>query len=133
MSFSRNEIYNPKSLLYVDESSLYVSLEEAIAIVHKNGGLAFLAHPFAYSQTIASKLDEITSNYKFDGLECRYTTFNNEQTEYLENYCYQKRLFKSGGTDYHGANKINHNIGIGSGNMKILDNYINDWYKTNGE
>ena len=31
--FSRNEVYNPKSPLYVDESSLFLSLEKAIECV----------------------------------------------------------------------------------------------------
>jgi predicted metal-dependent phosphoesterase TrpH len=127
-SFTRNEIYNPKSLLYVDESSLYMSLKEAIAIIHKTGGLAFLAHTYAYSPTIAEQLDEITSRYELDGLECHYTTFTDVQTEYIEDYCNKRRLFKSGGTDYHGTNKVNHNMGVGAGNMNIPESYISDWY-----
>lgn len=51
--FTRNEVYNPKSPLYVDETSMFPSLEQTIAMIHKSGGYAFLAHTFAYSPNIA--------------------------------------------------------------------------------
>ena len=54
--FSRNEVYNPESQLYVDESSLFLSLEKAIDMIHQSGGVAFLAHTYAYSPNIANEL-----------------------------------------------------------------------------
>ena len=110
-SFTRNEIYNPKSPLYVDESSLFPSLEKAIAMIHESGGLAFLAHTFAYSPNIANSLLDILDNYKLDGLECFYTTFTEEQSNYLVSLCKEKGLYMSGGSDFHGTRKINHNLG----------------------
>lgn len=126
--FTRNEVYNPKSLLYVDESSLYPSLERAIDIVHKSGGLCFLAHTFAYSPTISNELDNIVSNYNLDGIECYYTTFTDDQTKFLLDYCNEHNLFISGGSDFHGNNKINHNMGIGSSNLNIQESIINSWH-----
>lgn len=127
-SFTRNEVYNPKSPLYVDQSSLYPSLESTIEIIHQTGGLAFLAHPFAYSNNISSQVERIISSYNFDGIECYYTTFTNEQIDYLLSLCEQKGLYKSGGSDFHGTNKKNHNLGTGNGNMKIEDSLIFDWH-----
>lgn len=127
--FTRNEVYNPKSPLYVDESPLYLSLESAIAIIHEAGGLAFLAHTFAYSPTIFKELESIMGNYEFDGAECYYTTFTDEQIMYLLDFCNKHQLYKSGGSDFHGTNKVNHNMGIGAGNMKIEENLITDWHR----
>jgi len=129
--FTRNEVFNPKSFLYIDESSLYPNLEDTIDMIHKSGGLAFLAHTFAYSPTIFNELDNIISNYKLDGIECYYTTFTNDETIYLLDYCKNHNLFMCGGSDFHGDNKINHNMGIGSGNMKIEDTLIFNWYNSN--
>lgn len=126
--FTRNEVYNPKSPLYVDESSLYPSLERAIDIVHKSGGLCFLAHVFAYSPTISKELDNIVSNYNLDGIECYYTTFTEEQILFLKDYCEKHNLFMSGGSDFHGNNKLNHNMGIGRGNMNIQESLIDSWH-----
>lgn len=133
--FTRNEVYNPKSPLYVDESSLFPSLEEAIAMIHQAGGIAFLAHTYAYSPNIASDLLNILDNYELDGLECFYTTFTEEQSAYLQKLCVERNLFMSGGSDFHGTRKINHNLGIGHGNLniseKIVSNWINNYLSSN--
>lgn len=128
-SFTRNEIYNPKSLLYVDESSLFPSLEKAIAMIHESRGLAFLAHTFAYSPNIANSILDILGNYKLDGLECFYTTFTEEQSNYLVSLCKEKGLYMSGGSDFHGTRKINHNLGTGRGNLQMEEKIIESWAK----
>ena len=125
--FTRNEVYNPKSPLYVNQSLLYPSLEKTIDIIHQAGGLAFLAHTFAYSPTIAENLETIIQNYRLDGLECYYTTFTKEQSKYLIGVCDRYKLFRSGGSDFHGTNKKNHNLGTGSGGMSINESLIAEW------
>lgn len=125
--FTRNEVYNPKSPLYVDESSLFPSLENTIDMIHSAGGLAFLAHVYAYSKNISEELINILDNYNLDGLECFYTTFTDEQSKYLVDLCKKRFLYMSGGSDFHGTRKINHNLGIGSGNLNINDEIITSW------
>lgn len=125
--FTRNEVYNPKSHLYVDESPLFPSLEKTIEIIHESGGLAFLAHPFAYSPNIPNDISNIINNYKLDGLECFYTTFTKEQTMYLCNLCKENHLFKSGGSDFHGSRKEGHHLGFGNGDLKIDETIVDDW------
>lgn len=125
--FTRNEVYNPKSTLYVDESSLFPSLEKAIEMIHHSGGLAFLAHTFAYSLNIANELLELMDHYPFDGLECFYTTFTDEQSLSLEKMCEEKELYMSGGSDFHGTRKTNHNLGIGHGNLCISEQIVQNW------
>ncbi|MBO5138298.1 MAG: PHP domain-containing protein [Bacilli bacterium] len=125
--FTRNEVYNPRSLLYVDESSLFPSLDFAIEMIHNSGGLAFLAHPFAYSSNIAKELFNIIENYKLDGLECFYTTFTRKQSDYLVNVCKDRGMYMSGGSDFHGTRKINHNLGTGQGNLHIDESVVDNW------
>ncbi len=125
--FTRNEVYNPKSPLYVDESSLFPSLERTIEMIHESGGLAFLAHTFAYSSNISNDLINIINNYDLDGLECFYTTFTDEQTNYLTNICKEKNMYISGGSDFHGSRKENHNLGTGRGNLQIDENVVSNW------
>lgn len=127
--FTRNEVYNPKSPLYVNQSPLYPSLEKTILAIHEVGGLAFLAHTFAYSETIVSELENIVNNYKIDGLECCHTIFTKDQTQYLLQFCNYHNLFKSGGSDFHGQNKINHNMGTGDGSLNINEELIKEWYE----
>lgn len=131
--FTRKELYNPESPLYVDESSLFPSLKKTISLIHKAGGKAFLAHVYAYSEAISSNLDKIINNYDLDGIECYYTTFTEQQTKYLINFCNTHNLYKCGGSDFHGDNKINHNMGIGHGNMIINSDLISNWYNINNK
>lgn len=125
--FTRGEVYNPKSPLYVDESSLFPSLGLAIEMIHHSGGIAFLAHTFAYSPNIANELLNIISNYELDGLECFYTTFTKEQSDYLVDVCKNRGMYMSGGSDFHGTRKINHNLGTGHGNLHIDEAVVDNW------
>lgn len=125
--FTRNEVYNPKSPLYVDESSLFPSLDKVISMIHKSGGISFLAHVFAYSPNIAEDLINILNNYKLDGIECFYTTFTDKQSEYLIDLCKKRGLHMSGGSDFHGTRKINHALGVGRGNLCIAEDVIYSW------
>lgn len=125
--FTRNEVYNPKSPLYVEESSLFPSLEKTIEMIHQAGGVAFLAHTFAYSPNIANQLMDIINNYSLDGLECYYTTFTDEQSQYLVKVCEERKMLKSGGSDFHGTRKVNYNLGTGNGNLNIDECNVKDW------
>lgn len=125
--FVRNMIYNPKSIFYIDQTKLYPSLEKVLEIIHECDGLAFLAHLYVYSETIAQNLDNIVKNYKLDGLECYYTLFTKEQTEYLTNYCKKKKLYMCGGSDFHGKKKKDFNLGTGKGNLRISKEIIEQW------
>jgi len=125
--FTRNEVYNPKSPLYVDESSLFPSLEKSIDMIHQSGGIAFLAHTYAYSPNIANELLNIINNYALDGLECFYTTFTDEQSNYLMQLCEKRQMFMSGGSDFHGTRKTNHNLGTGHGNLNIDESIVQNW------
>lgn len=129
--FTRNEVYNPKSPLYVDESSLFPSLDLAIEMIHNSHGLAFLAHTFAYSTNISKELFNIIENYKLDGLECFYTTFTKEQSDYLVNICKSRGMYMSGGSDFHGTRKTNHNLGIGQGDLYIDESVVSSWINDN--
>ena len=125
--FTRNEVYNPKSLLYVNQSSLFPSLEKSIDMIHQSGGMAFLAHTYAYSPNIANELLNIINNYDLDGLECFYTTFTEEQSKYLVQLCEKRQMFMSGGSDFHGTRKINHDLGTGAGNLSIDESIVQNW------
>lgn len=127
--FTRNEIFNPKSPLYVDMTSLFPSLEKTIDIIHEADGLAFLAHVYAYSNNISKDLINIIRNYDLDGIECFYTTFSSEQSRYLVDLCIERNMYMCGGSDFHGTRKIGHNVGIGNNNLNIDEITISNWLK----
>ena len=101
--------------------------EEAYNIVKKAGGLVFLPHIYEYRENSDKILKYILENYKIDGIECYYTTFTEEQHEYLLNLCKEKNLLVSGGSDYHGSFKPDVDLGVGYGNLKIPDEIVENW------
>lgn len=125
--FVRNMIYNPKSEFYINQSKIYPSLEKVIQIIHECGGLAFLAHLYVYSESVAENLDNIVEKYDLDGIETYYTLFTDKQIDYLKEYTSTHNLYKSGGSDFHGARKQNHDLGLGRGNLRIPKQIIEEW------
>lgn len=110
-------------------SKYYPSLDKIIDIIHKSGGIAFIAHIYEYS-SIDNKnetLNKIIKEYNLDGIECYYSTFTDEQTQYLIEFCKRNNLLISGGSDYHGKNKKDINLGIGKGNLEVPDTIICNW------
>ena len=128
-SFTRNEIYNPQSRLYVDESELYPDVCTAVKMIHESGGKALLAHLYEYShaEEFRAQLDDIVSCFSLDGIECAHSSFSAEQISDLEMFCNKRKLLKSGGSDYHGARKPDCEIGIGRGTLCISADYLGNW------
>jgi predicted metal-dependent phosphoesterase TrpH len=126
--FSRDYLFNAQSALYSDQSSLSPDLMTLLDMINTCGGLAFLAHPFVYSQNVISSLDELAAS-GIDGMECFYGTFTSEQKKFLFDYCEEKGLFKSGGSDFHGLKMRPKNIIGYSDGEKIPFSLIDPWFK----
>ena len=126
--YYRKGITNPKSKIFINKASYYPSIKEIVNLIHENDGIAFLAHPYQYKFTdIENFLDKLYNEVALNGIECFYTTFSEEQTNYLLDFVKKRNLLISGGSDYHGANKENHNLGVGRGNLKISKDIINNY------
>ena len=126
--FFRNGLTNVNSKMYMNYPDFKPPLEEIIEIIHAAGGKVFLAHPYQYKfDDTEMFIGRIYDEYDFDGIECYYTTFTDYQTNFLIDFAARRGLLISGGSDYHGANKVNHNLGIGSGNLRISRDILNDF------
>lgn len=86
-----------------------------------------MPHIFEYKDNSRKILDFILNNYTIDGIECFYTTFTKEQSDFLQNLCKEKKLLISGGSDYHGTFKPNVDLGIGFGNLNVPENILGNW------
>lgn len=126
--FTRLYIYNPKSTLYVDLSPLFLSLEKAAELIHRSGGLAFFAHTFVYSKTIADSLEQIFKTDCLDGIEVSYPTFTKKQTEFLYDFAKKHKLYMSGGSDYHGLDiKPNNPMAKGTEGGALTEAIAENW------
>lgn len=128
-NFSKKYCGDVNSKLYIDKSEDYISLQESIKVIKDCDGLVFLPHIFIYkwAQNKEEFIDEILENYQIDGIECMHSEFDNKQIEYLLKLTDERNYFRSGGSDYHGKNKIGINLGEGKGNLKIPENFIEKW------
>lgn len=132
--FIRRGIYNKNSKLFLNHAEFKPKIEEIIDVIHSSGGIAFLAHPFQYKfDDIEDFLDKIYNETDLDGVECFYTTFTDVQNNYIKEFANKRNLLISGGSDYHGKNKRNFELGIGRGNLNIsediLEKYNITFYK----
>lgn len=125
--FYRQYMSNPNMPLYVEMDDLVPDFNTASNLVKQAGGLVFIPHIFEYRENSLPILNHILENFKIDGIECFYTTFTDEQHEYILNICHDHNLFISGGSDFHGTCKPDVDIGIGYGNLKIPDEIIQPW------
>lgn len=126
--FFRKGLTNKDSKLFLNAIEFKPSIDEVIKIIHECGGIALLAHPFQYKFIDTEDfLEKVINESKLDGIECFYTTFNEEQSKYLVQFTKENNLLISGGSDCHGNNKINHYLGSGAGNLNIDKSIINNW------
>ncbi len=84
------------------DSGESVSSEETIAILHKAGGKAFVAHPQLLKHN--SKIKELLK-LPFDGLECHYAKFPLDKENRWIKIANEKGWLISGGSDFHGDAK----------------------------
>ena len=103
--FFRRHTSNPNSLFYIDESDLIPSPERVIDIIHTTGGKAFIPHVYQYEENSDMVLNRLVEACDIDGIECYYPSYSQAQTEYLLNFCQKRNLLVSGGSDYHGTNR----------------------------
>ena len=101
--------------------------EEAIEAILASGGIPIWAHPLGgegeehlSKQEFLQKLDEMLS-FGILGLECYYSRYNLEEIEFLVSCAQEKGLLISGGSDYHGSNKNNIQIGCLNTENKLID------------
>ncbi|MCI9063666.1 MAG: PHP domain-containing protein [Clostridia bacterium] len=127
--FFRKEVTNPNSDYFLNRVSTFPNVNEVVDIIHKAGGKAFVTHPFEYRYEDTIKfLDELRQEKELDGIECFHPSSENEgKTNILIDYARRNNLYISGGSDYHGKNKPDIQIGTGRGSLSIPKELIEEW------
>lgn len=119
----------------------YITPKEAIELIHCAGGVAVLAHPLLYKYSL-EEIEQLVSyltDLNLDGIEAIYSSNSGFDEGRMRHFANKYNLAITGGSDFHGANKPDIQIGIGRGNLKIpalllekleekLKNYKNDKY-----
>jgi 3',5'-nucleoside bisphosphate phosphatase len=80
------------------------SVEEAVALIHRAGGVAVWAHPFfdlATDADVHGSADRFRA-FGLDGIEAFYVTHTRAQVEMVTGYCTRYQLLTTGSSDFHG-------------------------------
>lgn len=107
---------------------LQFSPKEAIHLIQSAGGLAVLAHPLIYKfsyQELDTLICELKS-YGLIGVEVYHSSHNISNSGNLRELIRQYDLLPTGGSDYHGTNKVNVELGYGYGGMTLSHSLLDD-------
>lgn len=110
---------NPGKPAYVKRETLKPG--ETINLIKNAGGIAILAHPLLYNlndEQLNKMINDIC-HLGLNGIECYYPTHTKDETEYVINLANKYNLVYSGGSDFHGQNKPNLELGTGYGKLNI--------------
>ena len=94
---------------------------QAVRLILDAGGVPILAHPPLYHMG-KDRLRKLVASLKEAGLigiEAIYSTYTNQDENDMRKLADEFHLLLSGGSDFHGANKVNYNLGTGRGNLRI--------------
>jgi len=82
----------------------FPTVEEAIALIHRAGGVAVWAHPFWDLDADPQVLETIDrfQQMGLDGVEAFYVTHTREQVDVLAAACAERGLLTTGSSDFHG-------------------------------
>ncbi len=104
---------------YVDREKM--GPREGIELIIQAGGVPVLAHP-RYLNMEMRKLDALLSKLKdegLEGIEAYYSMNTQDETGKYLRLAVRHGLAVTGGTDFHGTNKPDVDIGTGRGNMAL--------------
>jgi predicted metal-dependent phosphoesterase TrpH len=77
------------------------TVEESVVLIREAGGVAVLAHPF-WDLDDPAVVEALVAEAGFDGVECFYPSFTEEQARFLVDLCTRRGLLVTGSSDFHG-------------------------------
>ena len=93
-------------------------IKPTIHFIKSIGAVAVLAHPFLNLNETQLR-EFLAQAEELDGMEVYYSKFTEDQTALAEKISEEFGLVKSGGSDFHGANKPDIQVGSGTGSLRV--------------
>lgn len=103
-----------------------IALSEALRVIHRGGGKAFIAHPLSLQMTF-TKLDARLGEWKelgLDGIEAYHSNAGLEECRRLELMAERHGLLISAGSDFHGFQRPDRQLGRTAENTEIEDRFL---------
>ena len=113
------------------DSPFYVSRKlipctDAIALILEAGGVPILAHPIHYhmEEDALRTMIETCKECGLAGIEVKYSNHTAQDEIFVGHLAKEFDLLPSGGSDFHGSNKPDIDLGSGRGNLAIPYDYL---------
>lgn len=99
----------------------YLPLDTAFDCIRAAGGKAVFAHPLQYGMDEAAllALTRRLVDAGCAGMECLYSGYSAQQSEYLRGIAQKFGLCVTGGSDFHGGRKPQIDLGSGAGELAV--------------
>jgi predicted metal-dependent phosphoesterase TrpH len=119
-----NKLIGNNKPAYVPRDNVHAKF--AIECIKNSGGIPVIAHPTLYglsSNGLYALIDELKT-YGLMGIECYYSLYSKLQTQAMIHIAKRFDLFETGGSDFHGLNKPDTDLGNGLGKLIIPDSLL---------
>ncbi len=99
----------------------YIGFAEGAKLIRDCGGVAVLAHPLQYGlgRTDLEALVRTAAQAGFTGMEILYSGYTQGDINKLYDLAEKYTLLPTGGSDFHGENKPEIQLGSGDGTLKV--------------
>ena len=113
---AKNGLYRPPERIPAFEAIRFLSSIHAVPV---------LAHPYLRltEEALRTFLPEAKKN-GLAAMETRYSTFTHQMTEAARSLASKFGLLKSGGSDFHGGNKPEIQLGSGKGDLAVPYSFV---------
>ena len=88
----------------------YISMEDAVSIYHKQGGIAVVAHPGNNVKEDLQLMEDIR-HLGIDGIEVYSSYHTQEQIAFYHKVCQKYQLIETAGSDFHDKTTTNVSMG----------------------
>jgi len=101
-----------------------IEVDRGIDLVHEAGGLAVIAHPWGRGREHVlppSLLEALVRDHGLDGIEVDHQDHDAETRQRLRTLAGNLGLLTTGSSDYHGAGKLDHDLGCNTTDPEVFD------------
>lgn len=99
----------------------YLTPKKGIELIRQAGGIPVLAHPLLYKMSVTEIRNMIVElkEYGLKGIEALYSRNRGTDEAFVRKLADEYDLFITGGSDFHGTNKPDIELGRGEGKLRV--------------
>lgn len=103
-----------------------ITPQDVIEVTKKAGGIPILAHPtlYGFGKDTLDKLVHDLKDVGLMGMEGIYSTYTATEEREMKTLAKKYDLLVSGGSDFHGSNKKDLDLGTGYGHLYVHEDYL---------